>query len=90
MECEPKALREKLEELERRLHGLEAALAAPPPPTVRLHPNCRRCIAARFRACRSLSHPESRTQALEIVRCLFEQGRVRTDAGKTARGVEGA
>ncbi|WP_281281802.1 recombinase family protein [Paracoccus gahaiensis] len=66
-------LKGKLEELEARLAEIEAALSAPAPSPVRLHPNLsemyRRKVAA---LAATLSDPEIRTPALETIRGLIE------------------
>jgi site-specific DNA recombinase len=66
-------LQRRLEELEGRKAELEGLLAAPPPSPVRLHPNLaelyREKVAELHRA---LADPESRTEALELIRSLID------------------
>jgi site-specific DNA recombinase len=66
-------LQRRLEELEGRKAELEGLLAAPPPSPVRLHPNLaelyREKVAELHKA---LADPESRTEALELIRSLID------------------
>jgi hypothetical protein len=77
-------LQQRLDELEARRIEIEQSLAAPPSP-VRLHPNLaelyRRQVA---QLQRSLSHPEIRDEAVQILRGLIERVSIRP----TADGME--
>ncbi len=77
-------LQQRLDELEARRVEIEQSLAAPPSP-VRLHPNLaelyRRQVA---QLQRSLSHPEIRDEAVQILRGLIERVSIRP----TADGME--
>jgi len=84
-------LKERLEELEGRLVQLDAALAAPPPSPVRLHPN----LAETYRRkvtelSAALEDPEIRTPALEAIRGLIERVTVMEDPEGITLDLEGA
>ncbi|AXC51053.1 recombinase family protein [Paracoccus suum] len=78
-------LKSKLEELEGKLVAIDAALAAPAPSPLRLHPNLSelyRCKVAELAT--TLADPEIRPQALETIRSLIEAVTVQmTPAGIT-------
>ena len=75
-------LKAKLEDLEQRKKDLGDRLSTEPPPAPILHPNLaglyRRKIEARHA---SLNHPDSRTEAAEIIRGLVERIKVRNFQG---------
>jgi site-specific DNA recombinase len=67
-------LQVKLDELEQRKVTLEAALAAALPPAPRLHPNLAELYRRKVADLQSaLADPESRSEALEILRGLVER-----------------
>ncbi|MFB9150962.1 recombinase family protein [Roseovarius ramblicola] len=75
-----RGLLERLEGMEAELKALDAALAAPAPSPVRLHPN----LAEQYRhkvadLAATLTDPELRTPALEIIRGLIERVIVTVD-----------
>lgn len=85
-------LKEKLLELETRLAELDAALAAPPPPPVRLHPNLSQLYQRKVaELATTLTDPVIRTPALEIIRGLIEQVTVQIDdKGAVTLDLQGA
>ena len=63
----------KLQELEQRKAGLIAELDAAPPPAPRLHPNLAELYRRKVENLReALATPETRTEAIEILRGLIE------------------
>ena len=78
----------KLEGLEAEKHALEQALAEPPPPPVRLHPNLAELYRAKVVALReALAHPEIRDEALGLLRGLITRVVVQRDeSGGLDRG----
>ncbi len=84
-------LKGRLEALEARLAELDAALEAPAPSPVRLHPNLaemyRRKVAE---LAATLQDPEIRTPALETIRGLIERVVVRVSAAGITLELEGA
>jgi len=67
-------LQQKLDDLESRKAALEQALAAEPPPTVRLHPNLAQVYRAKVeRLHEALTDPALRDEALGLLRGLIER-----------------
>ncbi|GGH41648.1 recombinase family protein [Cribrihabitans marinus] len=84
-------LKAKLEELEGRIIDLNAQLSAPPPSPVRLSPNLSELYRQKVtELARTLSDPEIRTEALEIVRGLIERVSVRHADDSVTIELEGA
>ena len=84
-------LKEKLEDLEKQVTVLDAALSAPPPSPVRLHPNLSELYRRKVNDLAvTLSFPEIRTPALELMRGLIERVTVRVDGAQTILELEGA
>jgi DNA invertase Pin-like site-specific DNA recombinase len=74
-------LKEKLEDLEARVVALDRSLAAPPPPSVRLHPNLSELYRRKVsELATTLADPAIRTPALELVRGLIEKVTLCIDA----------
>ena len=74
-------LLQRLEQMEADLRTLDEVLEAPAPPPVRLHPNLSEHYRSKVRALsETLSDPEVRTAALDIIRGLIERVIVTVDA----------
>jgi hypothetical protein len=67
-------LKAKLEELEHRKAALEADLTSAPPPAPRLHPNLAEVYRQKVENLHAaLAEPETRTEAIEILRGLIDK-----------------
>ncbi|MGQ3488081.1 recombinase family protein [Roseovarius pacificus] len=74
-------LLQRLEQMEADLRALDETLKAPAPSPVRLHPNLSEHYRSKVRAlAETLSDPEIRTAALDIIRGLIERVIVTVDA----------
>jgi site-specific DNA recombinase len=75
-------LQQRLEKFEERKAALERLLAAPALPPVRLHPNLAPLYRERVAKLHAaLANPESRTEALELVRSLIDRVELRPAEG---------
>lgn len=84
-------LKDRLEELEARRADLDAELAAPPPTSVRLHPN----LSAMYRRkveqlSQTLSDPEIRPMAIEAIRSLIQSATIESNGGNARITLDGA
>lgn len=75
-------LQQRLDELESRKSELEARLATPASPPVRLHPNLAQLYRDKVAELHvALSDPELRAEALELIRGLIERVELHPDEG---------
>lgn len=84
-------LKERLEEMERRLAQLDAALATPAPSPVRLHPNIGQVYRKKVtELSAALDNPDIRAPAIEAIRSLIEQVTISDGAAGATLDLEGA
>ena len=84
-------LKVKLDELEAKLAALDAQLAAPAPSPLRLHPNLSELYRQKVDAlANTLSDPQIRTPALEVMRGLIEHVTVHHGSEGVTLELEGA
>jgi hypothetical protein len=84
-------LKERLEEIERRLAQLDTALATPAPSPLRIHPNIAQVYRKKLtELSAALKEPNIRAPAIEAIRSLIERVTISDGAAGATLELEGA